>query len=161
MIVEIDIQYNKWHDAIDNLEQYINIVASEVISYLGVDKLYSNIELSVVLSENEFVKNLNNQYRGVDKATNVLSFPGEEFDNKDFTKLVAKTSILLLGDVVFAYEIIEEECLEQNKEFKKHFSHLLVHGILHLLGFDHEEDDEAEEMEFLEQQILKKFNIDL
>lgn len=97
-------------------------------------------EVSVVLTDDAHIQILNQQYRNQDKPTNVLSFPQDEGG--------------LLGDIILAYETIAREAVEQNKVFDDHLKHMLVHGCLHLLGFDHETDDEAEEMEALEVLIL-------
>jgi probable rRNA maturation factor len=97
--------------------------------------------LSIVLADDDFVQNLNKQYRGKDKPTNVLSFAGS--DNA-------------MGDVILAYQTIILEAKEQNKDFSAHLAHLIIHGILHLQGFDHEDDQMAEKMEAEEIKILKK-----
>lgn len=101
-------------------------------------------ELSVVLTDDEAVRVLNRDFRGKDKPTNILSFPQDP---------------PMLGDLVLARETVEREADEQDKRFQDHFTHLIVHGLLHLLGYDHEEDDEAEEMEALEVDILKAMGI--
>jgi probable rRNA maturation factor len=110
----------------------------------GLELARAEGEVSVVLADDDFVQNLNREYRGQDKPTNVLSFPQDP---------------PMLGDIVLAYETVAREAAEQDKSFDQHLTHLLVHGLLHLLGFDHEVDDEAEEMEALEVQILKDMGI--
>jgi probable rRNA maturation factor len=101
-------------------------------------------ELTVVLADDAFLRELNKNYRGKDKPTNVLSFEGEgEY----------------LGDIVLALETIKREAKEQNKRFKDHTTHLLVHGVLHLLGHDHHRKKDAGAMEELEIKILKKLGI--
>lgn len=103
-------------------------------------------EWSVVLSDDARVRVLNREWRGKDTPTNVLSFPGAEADEEEPGPL--------LGDVVVAYETTAREALDEGKRFEDHLAHLLVHGLLHLFGFDHETDEEAEEMEALEVEIL-------
>ena len=98
--------------------------------------------VSIVLADDAFVQGLNHQYRGKNKPTNVLSFPGNEAGE--------------LGDIVLAYETIKREAAEQNKSFRAHTAHMIVHGVLHLQGFDHEEDADAEKMERKEIAILKE-----
>ncbi len=95
-------------------------------------------------------KNLNKLYRNIDKATNVLSFPAE---------IPSEIGINFLGDIVICAQIVSHEALEQNKELTGHWAHLLVHGLLHLQGYDHEKDHAAEKMETLEIEILKKLHI--
>ena len=111
----------------------------------AVKACISEGEISIVLADNNFIQNLNHVYRGKDKPTNVLSFPQDEPG--------------LLGDVILAYETIEKEANEQEKSFEDHLTHLIVHGTLHLLGHDHEDDKEAKEMEALEIEILEKLGI--
>lgn len=101
-------------------------------------------ELTVVLADDAFIRELNKTYRGKNKATNVLSFAGEENH---------------LGDIILAYETIAREANEQGKSFKHHAMHLIVHGVLHLQGYDHERNKDAEAMERKEIKILKKLGI--
>lgn len=93
---------------------------------------------------------LNLSYRGQDKPTNVLSFP---FDSD------IELPIRLLGDLVICVPVMQTEAIQQGKTMHQHWAHLVVHGTLHLLGYDHIEEDEAEQMEHLEIQILSQFNI--
>lgn len=95
---------------------------------------------------------LNSEYRGKDKPTNVLSFP---FEMPDCVELDTE----ILGDLVVCAPVVATEACEQNKPLFDHWAHMIVHGTLHLLGFDHIKDDEAEEMEQLERDILAKLNI--
>lgn len=109
-------------------------------------------EISIVLSDNEHIRELNKHHRGMDKPTNVLSFPAARM------KTPAGT-LRFLGDIVLAYETVAREAAEEAKPFENHLSHLVVHGVLHLLGYDHEDDEEAETMESHERQILAKLGI--
>lgn len=103
-------------------------------------------ELSLVLTDDARIRVLNRDWRGFDKPTNVLSFPAAEADEEDPGPL--------LGDVVVAHETTAREALDEGRAFEDHVAHLLVHGLLHLFGFDHETDAEAEEMEGLESEIM-------
>ena len=107
-------------------------------------------ELSVVLTDDAEQQELNKQWRGIDKTTNVLSFPQIE----PFAPVSG-----LLGDIILARETLVREAEEMGISFTAHFTHLVVHGFLHLLGYDHIEDDEAEEMEGLETEILAALGI--
>ncbi|HYG89032.1 MAG TPA: rRNA maturation RNase YbeY [Azospirillum sp.] len=111
-------------------------------------------ELSVVLSDDALVQTLNRDYRGKDKPTNVLSFALTETDSPE-----AEAAPTLLGDVVLAWETVAREAQEQGKPLSDHLCHLVVHGVLHLLGYDHEVDAEAEEMERLEVEVLSTLGI--
>ncbi|MBT8125104.1 MAG: rRNA maturation RNase YbeY, partial [Gammaproteobacteria bacterium] len=95
-------------------------------------------------------KALNKQYRHIDKATNVLSFPAE---------IPSEVGINFLGDIVICAPVVDHEVQQQNKASNAHWAHLLIHGILHLQGCDHENDQTADEMESLEIEILQKLNI--
>ncbi|MFZ5912923.1 MAG: rRNA maturation RNase YbeY [Pseudomonadota bacterium] len=107
-------------------------------------------EMCLVLADDAFVRDLNRNYRNIDKPTNVLSFPAEDED---------AIGPRLLGDVVLAFETLLREAAAEGKPALDHLAHLVVHGTLHLLGFDHEEAQEAENMEALERRILAGLGI--
>jgi probable rRNA maturation factor len=112
-------------------------------------------EATVVLASDAFVQGLNARFRNKDKPTNVLSFAA--LDDQDAP--LVDGAPLLLGDIVIAYETVIAEALEQDKESCDHLLHMVVHGMLHLLGYDHENDAEATEMEHLEIDILAALGI--
>lgn len=112
------------------------------------------IELSLVLADDELVHRLNRQYRGIDRPTNVLSFS----TLSDGIEMPADRPVML-GDVVLARETVAAEAATQGKAVADHFSHLVVHGVLHLLGYDHEHADDAEVMETLEVSVLAALGI--
>ncbi len=116
--------------------------------------------MAVVLADDEFIQTLNHTYRSQNKATNVLSFPSMPDIEKNITQYVRGESEFELGDIVMALSTIEREATEQQKSFRNHVAHLLVHGTLHLLGYDHEEGKQAEIMEAKEIKILKKQSIE-
>jgi probable rRNA maturation factor len=109
----------------------------------------SGAELAIVLTDDSAIRLLNRQWRGVDAATNVLSFPTQG----------ARGRPPLIGDIVLAYETIAREAYEQGKPFAHHVAHLAVHGYLHLLGYDHQRDEDAEAMEQIERKILQRLAI--
>lgn len=113
-----------------------------------------DVEVSVVLANDDLVQVLNREYRNVDKPTNVLSFASLDSDDP-----IPTEGPVAIGDIILAYQTIDREAKEQDKFFKDHFLHLVVHGTLHLLGYDHEIEDEATIMETLEIRILQKMNI--
>ncbi len=124
-----------------------------------IDVLEANkpIVVNLSLSNDDEVHRLNKQFRNMDKPTNVLSFAN--IDDETFEESIAEADEIELGDIIIALETMEREAKEQNISFHDHYCHLLAHGLLHLLGFDHIEDDEAEYMESFEIDILKKLNI--
>ncbi len=109
-----------------------------------------NFELSIVLTSDAAVQELNRDYRGKDHPTNVLSFPGYE----DASLLPGQP--LALGDIILAYETLDNEAKAQGKTFRQHLAHLLIHGFLHLLGYTHETDSDAQLMESMETNIMKR-----
>jgi probable rRNA maturation factor len=111
-------------------------------------------ELGIVLAEDAEQRRLNRDWRGIDRSTNVLAFPSWD----PGTPLPAGAP-LLLGDVVLAYETAVREAEEHGKPFADHFRHLVVHGVLHLVGYDHSTDAEAVIMESLETAILAELGV--
>jgi probable rRNA maturation factor len=107
-------------------------------------------ELAIRLVDDEESRRLNHQYRGKDRPTNVLSFPAD---------LPAEVASPLLGDLVICAPVVLREAEEQGKTEGAHWAHLVVHGVLHLLGHDHQNADEAAEMESLEREILSGMNL--
>lgn len=109
------------------------------------------VEMTVRIVDEVESHELNLTYRGKDRPTNVLSFPFECPD---------EVELPLLGDLVICRQVVEREAAEQEKPLMAHWAHMVVHGSLHLLGYDHIEDDEAEEMESLETQIMQGLGFD-
>lgn len=115
------------------------------------------VEISVTLTGDEKVRALNAHWRGKDKPTNVLSFPMA--DELDLTRANVAQRELLLGDIILAQGVCEAEAAERSVTFEDHATHLLVHGTLHLLGYDHGNDAEAADMESREIRALKRLGI--
>lgn len=114
-------------------------------------------DLAVRLVDMKEGRALNRHYRGQDHATNVLSFPAEIAEG---VKMPKGVKMPLLGDVVICAPVVAREAREQKKPLAAHYAHLTVHGALHLLGWNHEDDREADAMELLERQILAELGID-
>jgi probable rRNA maturation factor len=112
-------------------------------------------ELAVMLTDDNGIRTLNSNWRGVDKATNVLSFPALQPTGPGGPDDAPR----MLGDIAIAYETTRKEADGEQKPFDHHLSHLAVHGFLHLIGYDHEKDDDAEAMESLEREILAQLGI--
>ncbi|MEX0693749.1 MAG: rRNA maturation RNase YbeY [Rhodospirillales bacterium] len=144
--VDIDIGDDGWLAALVEPEQFCSDVVRSVIGHLALPA--RPYEVSVVLISDDRQRELNRVYRGRDAATNVLSFPSAELDNTDFPPELP----LPLGDITLALETITREAADM--AFRDHFCHLLVHGMLHLVGYDHETNDDAACMEALEIRIL-------
>ncbi len=153
-IYEIDITINddRWISDIQDIENITkNIIKTSISKIINNSGM---TEVSVVLADNNFIKGLNKTYRGKDNPTNVLSFPLTEKN-----EITTKQEFLSLGDIIIAYETIKSEAQAQNKSFQDHFTHMLVHGCLHLMHYDHITEGDAQEMETLEINILKTMNI--
>ena len=112
---------------------------------LVADEFDAMEEVAILLTSNDHVQQLNMDFRTKDKPTNVLSFPDDSDDR--------------LGDIAIAYKTVEQEALEANIPLSHHLSHLVIHGFLHLLGYDHIDQSEAEQMEALEIDLLAHLNI--
>ncbi|MFT6113101.1 MAG: putative rRNA maturation factor [Oleispira sp.] len=112
---------------------------------------YDEPELTIRIVDETESQELNNDYRGKDKPTNVLSFPFEA---------PAHVPIPLLGDLIVCKQVVEREAIEQGKTLTAHWAHMIVHGCLHLLGYDHIEDEEAEEMEGIERVVMAELGFE-
>jgi len=112
-------------------------------------------ELAVMLTDDSGIRTLNSNWRGIDKPTNVLSFPALQGEGAR----KPGDAPPMLGDIAIAYETMRREADEEGKPFDHHLSHLAVHGFLHLIGYDHENDADADEMESLETEILAQLGI--
>jgi probable rRNA maturation factor len=145
----VDLQLACEADEVPKLEQFqqwVDCALNEVIS----DKEKS-FELTIRLVDTLESQELNSQYRGMDKPTNVLSFPFEVPEG---------IALNLLGDLVICIDVMKKEASTQNKALFDHWAHLVIHGCLHLVGFDHISESEAMIMESLEIKILAKLAID-
>lgn len=140
----LDILVNEpgWSKKLPGAEDIVTRAIEAALAHLGASKPY---EISVVLTDDAEIQTLNKEWRGKDKPTNVLSFPQDED--------------LLLGDIILSLGTIENEARSQDKALADHTAHLIVHGLLHLLGYDHEDEGEAEEMESLEIAICAQLGI--
>jgi probable rRNA maturation factor len=144
MIIELDIQRaskakNQPND--EQLQLWVNTI---------LQPFEKSFELTIRLVDRSEIQQLNAQYRQKDKPTNVLSFPFEVPEGIDLN---------LLGDIVICPDIVAAEANEQNKALMSHWAHMVIHGCLHLLGYDHISDTEATEMETLEIKVLAKLDI--
>jgi probable rRNA maturation factor len=117
------------------------------------------VEVSIRLTSDAEVQTLNNQYRGKDKPTNVLSFPMVQPDLIDTVSQNSDDGEVLLGDIVLAHGVCEAEAAERGITARDHATHLIVHGTLHLLGYDHTTDDEGDSMEAIERDALATLGI--
>lgn len=151
MTVRYDVAINAdgWQSE-HSLRMLVDRVLEATLHVLEFDDVDS--ELSLVFTDDANIRTINAKWRHIDKATNVLSFPA-------FPIQPGQQPGPILGDIVIARETVQREAQEENKSFDDHLSHLIVHGLLHLTGYDHQNDDEAEQMESLERKILASLGI--
>ena len=138
MTIEVDVQVATAFEPLPTESDFLLWVETAL-------RERTEAELTLRLVDRDESQNLNSRYRGKDKTTNVLSFPAN---------LPPGIDIPLLGDIVICAPLVSEEAGEQNKPLQSHWAHLVVHGVLHLLGFDHQHEEQAEEMEAIEVGLL-------
>ena len=148
MIIDCAVE-TEWWMAEDQLHE-ISVKAIEAACELLEQQPDPDCEVSLLFTDDGHVQQLNRDYRQQDKPTNVLSFAAQEGGGP---------VTMILGDIVLARQTIEREAQEQDKSREDHLTHLIVHGFLHLLGYDHETDHEAKTMEELETRILSTLGI--
>jgi probable rRNA maturation factor len=150
-IIEVIIAADSWQGEPD-AEAVVQRAIAAASAHANADA--GNAEIAVMLTDDATIRSLNKDFRGIDKPTNVLSFPAPEIGGAD-----DDAAPRALGDIAIAYQTMRREADEEGKPFSHHLSHLAVHGFLHLIGHDHETDDEAEAMEALEVEILARLGI--
>lgn len=149
-IVEFNINLSLWDEIlITDFYKNLNKVLNEIYEQLDLDYNNSKTLISISFSDDKKITELNSFFRKKKSATNVLSFPS---NNK-----LQKT--LFLGDIIFSIETIIKEAKKDNKSVENHLTHLFIHAVLHLLGYDHKTEEEAKKMENLEIQILSNLKI--
>lgn len=151
--IQVTVDAATWRNAVTDLDRVCEqAVLAAIQGHEGA--LPGPVEVSLLLTDDARVRELNRAWRGQDRPTNVLSFPALAAG-----ETVPPGMPVLLGDVVLAFETVAREAAAQGKEVGAHTSHLLVHGVLHLLGHDHEDEAEADEMEALETAILARLGV--
>ncbi len=149
--IETDIRDPSWRHALPKIEELCGAAVTSVGEVSGL--IDRPAEISCVFADDQFVQDLNRQFRDQDKPTNVLSFSAGDM------AMQPSGAPLLLGDIVLAFGTCRREAAEQEKSLEDHIRHLVVHGTLHLLGFDHKTEADATEMEALEVNILAAMGI--
>ena len=144
-MIDIEVEDSAWTDALPEAETLVRSAAEAALS--ARDQPAGGDNISVLLTDDASVQDLNARFRDKSAPTNVLSFPaGPNPEN-------------LLGDIALAYGVCAREAAEQGKSLADHLQHLTVHGVLHLLGYDHMSDDEAGVMEDLERAVLGRLGV--
>jgi probable rRNA maturation factor len=165
--ISFSLESGDWETAATDVERLTEAAAraafeaAEKPEILGGD---TPVEMSLVLADDALVQTLNRDYRDKDKPTNVLSFALlDDLDDtdEDADDVLAREEgmPILIGDVILAFETVQREAREQGKSVGDHLTHLVIHGVLHLLGYDHLSDPDADRMERLETSILARMGI--
>lgn len=152
---DVLIEDNNWNTLLPDHEAVIDKALIAITANTPDIPKDREMELSITLTNDAHIQDLNHDYRDKDKPTNVLSFPQINWSHG----IPDQEPVIMLGDVVCALETIASEAKEQYKTLDHHFIHMLIHSVLHLFGYDHEDEQEAEEMEALEINILNKMGI--
>lgn len=142
-MTDVEVEDAAWKTALPDTEALVLQAADATLASEGA----VGEGVTLLLTDDETVRGLNVRFRGQDKPTNVLSFPAPQNPER------------FLGDIALAYGVCAREASEQGKPLKNHLQHLVAHGVLHLLGYDHETDAQAEEMEGLERAVLAGLGI--
>ena len=135
---------------INSFHKKLNKILNKIYEQIGFVCNNSKTLISISFSGDKKIMELNSFFRKIETATNVLSFPSHYKFNKK----------LFLGDIIFSIETIQQEANRENKNLADHLMHLFIHAVLHLLGYQHETEEEAKKMEHLELQILSNLKID-
>ncbi len=154
-VLDIVITHAAWK-RIPGLQAQLEKTAKLVLLHLP-RKFCLPVTAVLLLTNDAEVKRLNRDFRGMNKPTNVLSFP--QYEPAALTKMGKAKAEVMLGDIVLGYQYMVDEAKKDNKILINHTIHLLIHGLLHLFGYDHMNDTEAQRMERLEKKIMKKLGL--
>lgn len=159
--IDLVVNHPAWESAPLSLEDFAQDIIGLTLSMaeLPAELAGREIEVCVVLTDDSEIHALNRDFRGMDKPTNVLSFANLDSDSAA-DELGLEDMPFSLGDIIIAWDTMQREAIEQHKKFEDHLSHMMVHGTLHLLGYDHMDEGEAAAMEGLEIKILEKINVE-
>lgn len=153
--MEVDILYDDRQEKMQISEENIEAIKKTVITCLETEGMDGSFEVSVSFVTNEEIRELNRQYRDVDSETDVLSFPLDDEDDD----ISMDGDVVLLGDIVLSTEKIIEQAKEFGHSLEREMLYLVAHSTLHLLGYDHMDDDEKSEMRQREKEIMKKLTV--
>lgn len=157
--IEFNIELDKWQPVLDQNKQDLLLLTEKIIEKHSNYSNISEVELSVLLTNAINSQKLNAEFRAKDKPTNILSFPCYNILPSMVLENKIDDDYMYLGDIALCFEVVYEEALQKNISFRDHLMHLFVHGVLHLIGYNHTQEQEAEAMESLEIGILSQFGI--
>ncbi|NLK62274.1 MAG: rRNA maturation RNase YbeY [Fusobacteria bacterium] len=145
IIIDLTNENSKFDLDLDKIESFIHYVIKK--EYDSEKDVY----ISVLISDNDEIQNINREYRGKDMPTDVISFAYNETENEGIYDV--------LGDIIISFDKVQEQSKEYEHSIEREFFYVLLHGMLHLLGYDHIEDEDKKIMREKEEQILEKYNI--
>lgn len=152
--IELDILWE-----IDEEKEIEEKIKEVVAVALEVEGASCDINLSIVVTDNESIRKINKEQRGIDNPTDVLSFPG--YEKKEWESLKKESdNTVYIGDIVVSKEKIIEQAKEYETGFEREFCYLVAHGMLHLMGYDHMEEEEKSVMRKKEEEVMKKLNLE-
>ncbi len=143
---KLKVEFFKQPDYVTETHAKLEKILDEFLSFFSISEMSLEISFCTI----EEIKKINNQFRGQDKSTNVLSFPD---------KALSKISNTCVGEILVCEEVLAQEAKEQNKIFFNHFTHLLIHSMLHIIGYGHDQENDAILMENKEVKFLSKIGI--
>ncbi|WP_332065350.1 rRNA maturation RNase YbeY [Bartonella sp. CB189] len=150
IIIDITVKGSGWYDK-KTLYDITEKALTATMHHLSLENIVS--EISLLFTDDKHMTQINTKWRNKNESTNVLSFPA-------FPLKAGSPPGPMLGDIIIARETVVREAIKEGKSFQNHLTHMIVHGVLHLLGYDHEKDYEAIQMEEIEREILHKLSIE-
>jgi len=152
--IELDISWE-----IEEEKEIEKKIKEVVEKALEEEEAKCDVNLSIVITDNENIREINKEQRDIDKPTDVLSFPG--YEKEEWETIKKNTDeIIYIGDIVVSKEKIIEQAKEYGTGFEREFCYLVAHGMLHLMGYDHMEDDDKKVMREKEEKIMEKLNLE-
>jgi probable rRNA maturation factor len=162
MKIKLSLLYeNKlWKNENDITKNNICAIIKATLDNTEAFKNVKTVEIAVVLSDDDHSQRLNNEFLGKNYPTNVLSFPDNEIHYTELLEFSQNKDYIYIGDILMSYNIVKSESVDLGLSFYEHFTHLLIHGTLHLVGYDHQINTDEKIMMELETKVLKQFNIE-
>lgn len=151
--VKLDISWE-----IDEEKRLEEMIVKTAETALMIEGAKCDVDLSVVITDNENIREINNEQRNIDKATDVLSFPG--YEKEDWEIVKESDELIYIGDIVISKEKVVEQAEEYGHSFDREFCYLVAHGMLHLMGYDHMVDEDKIIMRSKEEEVMKKLNLE-
>lgn len=151
-------------DKMEVLEETLELIREAALLSLEEEQFDTPSEISILLADNQYIREINKEHRKIDKATDVLSFPmadileGELLDAEGDIDM--DTQLLVLGDIIISLEKADEQAKSYGHSFQRELAFLVTHGVFHLLGYDHEEEHEGTRMFQKQEEVLHKLNLD-